>query len=107
MSRKSLIKLSNPYPTIFDAGRLVVTFEIDEVIDASLDLFGNNILFGLLLRRPTVRGDRQPYLTRKIDAGDIEFEFEPTCGLSGFVVGRGVCVKWAKSRRAKTHRQRT
>lgn len=101
-SGKSLIRLANPYPTIFDAGYLLVTFEIDKVIDANLDFFGGNILFGLMLRRPAARPDRQPYLTRPIEAGDIEFEFEPTCGLSGFVVGRGVRVSWTKDRRART-----
>ena len=71
-------------------------------VDANLDLFGENILFGLLLRRPTTRADRQPYLTRAIEAGDIEFVFEPTCGLSGFVVGRGVRVSWTTDRGART-----
>jgi hypothetical protein len=99
---KSLIRLATPYPTIFDAGRLLVTFEIDKVVDANLDLFGENILFGLLLRRPTIRADRQPYLTHAIETGDIEFVFEPTCGLSGFVVGRGVRVTWTKDRGART-----
>lgn len=107
MNRKSLIKLANPFPTFFDGGRLIVTFEIDQVIDAYLDLFGNNILFALFLRRPAARIDRDPYRTRRIDAGDIEFEFESTCGLSGFVVGRGVRVSWTKNLRARRHSQTT
>lgn len=102
---KSLIRLANPYPTIFDAGRLLVTFEIDTVIDASLNFFGDNILFGLRLRPPMDGFDRRGHLSRPIEPGDIEIGFEATAGLSGFVVGRGVSVRWSKDRRARSARR--
>lgn len=100
MRGKSLIRIANPYPTIFDGGRLIVTFEIGRVVDANLDLFGENILFSLLLRRPPARPDRRNWLTRTVAEGDIEFDFEPTCGLGGFLIGRDVSVRCSRDRRA-------
>jgi hypothetical protein len=96
MRGKSLVTIEDLYPTIFEPGRLLVTFEIGKVIDANLDLFGENILFALLLRRPTPRPDRHGWLTRTSVDGDIEFGFEATCGLQGFIVARDVSVRWTK-----------
>ena len=101
MRGKSLVVIEDPYPTILEPGRLLVTFEIGMVIDASLDLFNQNILFGLKLRRPTDRPDRRNYLPRAVADSDIEFEFEPTCGVYGFIIGRDVSVRWTKVEQAQ------
>ena len=101
MGGTSILRLANPHPTIFDSGRLFVTFEIQKVIDLNLDFYGENILFGLLLRPPIVRGDRSNNFTRPLVEGDIEFQFEPTCGVGGYLIGREVSVRWTKNRRAR------
>ena len=104
MRGKSSIRIGNPYPTIYDRSRLLVTFEIGQVIDANLDSFGQNILFSLMLRHPVRRPERQNYRTREILEGDVEFDFDATCGISGFVVGRNLSVRWTKDRRAGARR---
>ncbi|MBE0579859.1 hypothetical protein [Devosia sp.] len=41
---------------------LLVTFDIEAVLDMNLDYFRDNIMFEMLLRRPTVRLERTNYL---------------------------------------------
>lgn len=72
---------------------LLVTFDIEAVLDMNLDYFRDNIMFEMLLRRPTVRLERTNYLDA-FAHGDLEFEFRPSFGMQGFLVARGVSLHW-------------
>jgi hypothetical protein len=72
---------------------LLVTFDIEAVLDMNLDYFRDNIMFEMLLRRPTVRPERTNYL-HAFAHGDLEFEFRPSFGMQGFLVARGVSLHW-------------
>jgi len=97
----STVRIATPYPDTFSRGRVIVAFAIDEVIDADLDHFGKqNILLYLRLRPATERPERRNYHS-KIEPGDLEFAFESSVGLDGFLVARGASVTWTKDRLAR------
>lgn len=76
-----------------DAKNLIVTFEIRQVLDMSLDFFRANVMFELLLSRPIIRPERTNYLDAFAD-DDLEFKFHSSWGMDGFLVARGVSLHW-------------
>jgi hypothetical protein len=72
---------------------LIVTFDIEAVLDMNLDYFRDNIMSEMLLRRPAVRLERSNYL-HAFAHGDLEFEFRPSFGMRGFLAARGVSLHW-------------
>jgi hypothetical protein len=98
---KSRLRISNPYPTIFDRGRLIVTLTLGEVVDVDLQYFGRtNILFRLRVLPATQRPERAGYHRKLLDT-DLEIELESSVGASGFIICSGVAVSWRKDRRAR------
>jgi len=76
------------------AAGIVVRFELSMILDLNLDFFQGNILFELLLRRPTLRRDRVNYFRDPPMTTDLEFGLDSTWGVGGFLVARGVQVRW-------------
>jgi hypothetical protein len=76
------------------AAGIVVTFELSTILDLNLDFFQGNILYELLLRRPTLRPDRVNYFRDAPVTTDLEFGLDSTWGVDGFLVARGVKVRW-------------
>jgi hypothetical protein len=71
-----------------------VRFTIAEVVDLQLEYFGGaNILHDLNLYPAPPRAERAPWVTRHIAETDVEIEFSPTAGLSGWIRCRGICVE--------------
>lgn len=97
----STIRVSIGFPDIFGGGGAVaVTLTIAEILDViGLEGFSpQNVLYDLWLRPATVRSDRQPHQWRSVQEGDIEIELEPTYGIGGIIIGRGLEVEWSKGR---------
>ncbi|MDR3471177.1 MAG: hypothetical protein P4M09_05765 [Devosia sp.] len=98
---KSRLRISNPYPTIFDRGRLIVTLTLGEVVDVDLQHFlRTNILSRLRVLPATQRPERAGH-HRKLLETDLELELESSVGASRFIICSGVAVSWRKDRRAR------
>jgi hypothetical protein len=72
---------------------LVVTFDIGQILDMNLDFFRGNIMYEVHLGRPVARPERKGYLDSFAD-GDLEFRLQSSFGIDGFLVARGVSVRW-------------
>lgn len=97
----SALRLALPYPTLFDRGRVIVNFEMGRILDADLDFFGTQNVVGDLFVRPAQdRPDRRNHI-HKLKPGDLEIEIDPSVGLGGIIVCRGLSLTWSKDRLAR------
>lgn len=97
----STLRLRNPFPTIFDSGSIFVTFEVAKLVDVVLEGFnGQNVLGSLYTRPARPYPDRASFHLPLVD-GDLELELDPSVGLGGRLVCRGVKVSWTMDRRAR------
>jgi len=96
-SGTSVLRISDPYPDIFGANRLIVSFEIEDLIDLEIDGFSPpNVLFGLYVTPLQPDPAREPYYARPRKDGDRRIELEPTVGIGGTLVCGGLKVTWER-----------
>jgi hypothetical protein len=99
----STIRVSNLFPSIFDAGHVFVTFEIARLIDIVLDGFNHkqNVLGGLHVRPARFDPKRYPLHGTDLEPGDLEIELDSILGIGGTLICRAVKVSWTMDRRAR------
>ena len=71
----------------------VVSIQIEDVLDLEIDGFSaRNILFSLMFGAPQDRPERRNYFPYDPTPNDIEITLDPTWGIGGWIVARGVSV---------------
>jgi hypothetical protein len=102
--RPNTLRISNPYPDIFGAGRVIVTLEIAEVVHLELSGSSFSILFGLYVTPAGPDPRNEPYYGRPRRPGDLRIELESTAGLGGVLIASGLTLTWKKDRKARALR---
>ena len=95
---QSTIRIADYVPEPFGPGKVIVTFQINELLDINLQGFSSrNIIHGLRLKIASSSA-RENHYGYKVDAETLELQLEDILGISGILIGRGISLKWTKDR---------